>query len=139
MSRKPLFLFLVPTLIIVLAIATSAQAPPTATSDSTTVVLGGTGPTPHLQTVVDGISDLLSSSDVKVKVASADAKSRSVILEDMKVSGNDNLLYVSVNTLAHQRGKISAECFVNGQKAWQEDVRGSLIARSAEGEVGGML
>ncbi len=34
MSRKPLFLFLVPTLIIVLAIAASAQAPPAATSDS---------------------------------------------------------------------------------------------------------
>ncbi len=25
--------------------------------DSATVVLGGTGPTPHLQTVIDGISD----------------------------------------------------------------------------------
>ncbi len=34
MSRKPLFLLFVPTLIIVLAIAVSAQAPPAATSDS---------------------------------------------------------------------------------------------------------
>ncbi len=34
MFRKPLLLFFVPTLIILLAIATSAQAPPTATSDS---------------------------------------------------------------------------------------------------------
>jgi hypothetical protein len=139
MSRKPLFLFLVPTLIIVLAIATSAQAPPAATSDNTTVVLGGTGPTPHLQTVIDGISDLLSSSDVKVKVASGDAKSRSVILEDMKVSGNANLLYVSVNTLPHQRGKMLAECFVDGKKVWEEETRGSLLAASAEGEVRGML
>jgi len=76
--------------------------------DSTTVVLGGTGPTPHLQTVIDGISDLLSSSGVKVKVASGDAKSRTVILEDMKASGNTNLLYVSVNQVKGQRGKILA-------------------------------
>src|SRR2546427_4359628 len=95
--------------------------------DASTVVLGGAGPTPHLQTVIDGISDLLSSSGVKVKVASGDAKSRSVILEDMKVSGNPNLLYVSVNTLAHQRGKILAECFVNGKKVWEEETRGSLL------------
>ena len=60
--------------------------------DSGTVVLGGTGPTPNLQTVLDGISDALSSSGVKVKVASGDAKLRSAILEDMKTSGNTNLL-----------------------------------------------
>jgi hypothetical protein len=107
--------------------------------DSATVVLGGTGPTPHLQTVIDGVSDVLSSGGVKVKVASGDAKSRSVILEEMKTSGNTALLYVTVNTLRGQRGKLLAEAFVDGKKVWEEEVRGSLMAASAEGEVRGML
>ena len=82
--------------------------------DSATVVLGGTGSTPHLQTVIDGISDVLSS-------------------------GNTLLLYVTVNQLRGQRGKILVESFVDGKKVWEEETRGSLMAASAEGEVRGML
>ncbi len=107
--------------------------------DSATVVLGGTGSTPHLQTVIDGISDVLSAGGVKVKVASGDAKARSVILDEMKASGNTLLLYVTVNQLRGQRGKILVESFVDGKKVWEEETRGSLMAASAEGEVRGML
>jgi hypothetical protein len=107
--------------------------------DSATVVLGGTGPTPHLQTVIDGISDALSSGGVKVKVTSGEAKARSVILDEMRTSGNTVLLYVTVNTLRGQRGKILAESFVDGKKVWEDESRGSLMAASAEGEVRGML
>ncbi len=35
--------------------------------DATMMVLGGTGPTTQLQTVLDGISDMLSANKVKVK------------------------------------------------------------------------
>ena len=107
--------------------------------DSTTVILGGTGPTPHLQTVIDGVSDALSSNGVKVKVNSGDSKSRSVILDEMKTSGNTVLLYLTVNSMKGQRGKILAESFVDGKKVWEEDTRGSLMAVSGEGEVRGML
>ena len=107
--------------------------------DSTTVILGGTGPTPHLQTVIDGVSDALSSNGVKVKVNSGDSKSRSVILDEMKTSGNTVLLYLTVNQVKGQRGKILAESFVDGKKVWEENTRGSLMAVSAEGEVKGML
>ncbi len=107
--------------------------------DSATVILGGTGPTPHLQTVIDGVSDALSSNGVKVKVNSGDSKSRSVILDEMKTSGNTILLYLTVNQVKGQRGKILAESFVDGKKVWEEDTRGSLMAVSAEGEVKGML
>ena len=68
---------------LLLAVACSAQG-------SSPVMLGGTGPTPHLQTVLDGISDMLSTNGVKVKMASGDAKSRTVILDEMKTSGGDN-------------------------------------------------
>ncbi len=107
--------------------------------DSATVILGGTGPTPHLQTVIDGISDTLSSGSLKVKVASGDAKARSAILDEMKASGNSVLLYVTVNQVKGQRGKILAESFVDGKKVWEEETRGSFVAVSAEGEVRGML
>ena len=107
--------------------------------DTSTVIIGGTGPTPHLQTVIDGVTDALSSHGVKVKVNSSDSKSRSIILDEMKTSGNTNLLYLTVNQVKGQRGKLLAECFVNGSKVWAEDVRGSFMAVSAEGEVRGML
>jgi hypothetical protein len=107
--------------------------------DSTTVVLAGTGPTPHLQTVLDGVSDLLSSKGVKVEVPSGESSARVVVLGDMKKSGKSNLLYLTVNQVKGQRGKILAECFVNGSKVWSEYSRGSFMAVSAEGEVKGML
>jgi len=107
--------------------------------DSAAVVLGGIGPTPHFQTVLDGIWDALSSSGVKVKVASGEGKARSVILEEMKTSGNTVLLYVTVTKDGGERGKILVESFVDGKKMWQEESRGSQFAGSAEGEVRGML
>ena len=117
---------------LLLAVACSAQG-------STPVMLGGTGPTPHLQTVLDGISDMLSTNGVKVKMASGDAKSRTVILDEMKTSGTTTLLYVTVNQVRGQRGKVAAEAFIDGKLAWAEEVRGSLTAVSAEGEVRQML
>lgn len=113
--------------------------PPSPAISSSTVVLAGTGPTPHLQTVLDGVSDMLSSKGVKVEVPSGEARARVVVLEDMKKSEGSDLLYLSVNQVKGQRGKILAECFVNGSKVWEEDVRGSFMAVSAEGEVRGML
>ncbi|HTQ59674.1 MAG TPA: hypothetical protein VMI32_05600 [Candidatus Solibacter sp.] len=107
--------------------------------DTTTVILGGTGQAPHIQTVIDGVSDALSSSGVKVKVNSGDSKSRTAILDEMKTSGNSVLLYLTVNTVKGQRGKLLAESFVDGKKIWEEEVRGSLMAVSAEGEVRGMM
>ena len=107
--------------------------------DATTVFLGGTGPIPYLQTVIDGISDSLQSAGVKLKVSSGEAKSRTVLLDEMKTSGSTILLYVTVSQAKDQRGKILAESFVNGKKVWEEEVRGSLVAVSAEGEVRGML
>lgn len=112
---------------------------PAMAQDSNTVVLAGTGPTPHLQTVLDGVSDLLSSKGVKVDVPSGEASARVVVLGDMKKSGKSNLLYLTVSQVKGQRGKILAECFVNGSKVWSDYSRGSLTAFSAEGEVNGML
>jgi hypothetical protein len=44
-----------------------------------------------------------------------------------------------VNQLRGQRGKVAAEAFIDGKLAWAEEVRGSLTAVSAEGEVRKML
>jgi hypothetical protein len=48
-------------------------------------------------------------------------------------------LYVTVNQVKGQRGKILAESFVDAKKVWEENSRGSFVAASAEGEVRGML
>jgi len=133
MIRIALKVFLTATAMLAIAVGVCVA------QDATTVILGGTGPTPHLQTVIDGVSDALSSSGVKVKVNSGDSKSRSVILDEMKTSGNTVLLYLTVNQVKGQRGKILAESFVDGKKVWEDDTRGSLVAASAEGEVRGML
>jgi len=103
------------------------------------VMLGGTGENPHLQTVLDGIADMLSGNDVKVKVVSGEAKARSVILDEIKTTGATVLLYATVNQERGQRGKLLVQCFVDGKQAWEEEARGSLTAVSAEGEVKGMV
>ena len=131
-TRMVTRLFLIVGFSLLLAATCSAQG-------STPVTLGGTGPTPHLQTVLDGISDMLSTNGVKVKVASGDAKSRTVIVDEMKASGATTLLYVTVNQAHGQRGKVAAQAFIDGKEVWAEEVRGSFTATSAEGEVRKML
>ena len=117
---------------LLLAVACSAQG-------SSPVTLGGTGPTPHIETVLDGVADLLSTNGVKVKMASGDAKSRTAISEEMKASGATTLLYVTVNQARGQRGKVTAQAFIDGKLVWEEEVRGGFTASSGEGEVKGML
>lgn len=110
-----------------------------AAQDTTSLVLGGTGPTPHLQTVLDGLSDMLSDSGILVKVSPGEARSRSAILDEMKSSGAKTLLYIAVHQAPRQRGKIVAQLFVDGKSAWEEEVRGGFASFSAEGEVRKML
>jgi hypothetical protein len=109
-------------------------------------MLGGTGPTTHLQTVLDGISDMLSANNVKVKIASGEAKSRNVLLDEMKASGATLLLYIEVHQESKKpgvggggRGSIVARSFVDGKPMWEEEVKGGIFAGSAEAEVRKML
>jgi hypothetical protein len=111
-----------------------------AAQSSRTVVIGGTGPTPHLQTMIDGISDMLGSAGIDVKVNSGEAKSRTVILEEMRASGYSNLLFISLYQSENYKGKVIAESFIDGKKIWQEEAGGSSFSMvSPEKEVAGML
>jgi uncharacterized protein YdbL (DUF1318 family) len=102
---------------VVIATMASAQQAPMP------VMLGGAGENPHLQTVLDGVADMLSAGNVNIKVVSGEAKS----------------LYATVNQAKGQRGKVLVQCFLAGQQIWEEEARGSLAAMSAEGEVKGMV
>jgi ABC-type glycerol-3-phosphate transport system substrate-binding protein len=106
---------------------------------STTVMVGGTGENLHLQTVLDGIADMLSDNDIDVKVVSGEAKARRLILEEMKEMGATNLLYVTVTSAPGSRGRLTVQCFIDGKQVWEDEVRGSLVATSADGEIKGML
>ena len=100
--------------------------------DSKPVILAGTGQSPHLQTVLDGISDALSSSGVKAKVISGESKARSAVLDDMKSSGLSTLLYISVYMPESQRGNVVAQLFIDGKEAWQEKITGPIMPQSDE-------
>ena len=104
----------------------------TAAQDATTVVLGGTGTIPGLQTCIDGVAEMLSANGVKVKIASAEPKSRLTIQEEMKSSGTTTLLYLTVQKAPSKRGNILIQSFVNGQQVWQEEFRGQLTGVSRE-------
>ena len=97
----------VASVVLLQLLAGVGMVSPAMAQDSSTVVLAGTGPTPHLQTILDGVSDLLSSKGVKVGVPSGEAMVRVVVLENMKKSGKPNLLYLTVNQVKGQRGGIS--------------------------------
>jgi hypothetical protein len=117
---------IVASVLLLQLFAGAGMVSPAMAQDSATVVLAGTGPTPHLQTVLDGVSDLLSSKGVKVDVPSGEAMARVVVLENMKRSGKSNLLYLTVSQVKGQRGKILAECFVNGCKVWEDPCEGFI-------------
>jgi hypothetical protein len=109
--------------------------------DATTVMLAGTGPTPGFQAVMDGISDTLSSNGIKVKIASGEAKPRTVVLDEMKTSGNTVLLYVTLNQDpgGRLRPKIVAESYVDGKKVWEEEARGGVLRKAPEKFIQEML
>ncbi len=103
-----------------------------AAQDVATVVLGGTGTNPGLQTCMDGIADMLSANGVKVKIASGEPKSRTAIQEEMKSSGAKALLYLTVQKAPSKRGNILVQSFVDGQQVWQEEFRGPMTGVSRE-------
>lgn len=115
-----------------LALASLLFAGTCLAEDAKPVILAGTGQSPHLQTVLDGISDVLSSNGVKVKVISAEPKARSAVLDDMKSSGLSTLLYVSVYMPENQRGNVVAQLFVDGKEVWQEKITGPIMPQSDE-------
>src|ERR1700759_4634842 len=90
-----------------------------------TLALGGTGPAPYFQNALDKIADALTSDGVKVKLLSGEAQPRTALLDEMKKPGYTNLLYITLrnprdNAADSSRGDIVAQCFVGGNKVWEE-------------------
>jgi hypothetical protein len=99
------------------------------TKDANSVVLlGANGAPPHTQTLLDDMTDFLSSHNIKVKQADDHSKSRTQLVEVAKSSGAKNLLYFTVSGLAvHQRPSFTAQCFdVDGKLLWKEEAAAGL-------------
>lgn len=90
---------------------------------SSVVLLGANGSPPHTQTLLDEMTDFLTSHNVKAKQADENSKSRTQLVEIAKASGAKNLLYFTVSGLAvHQRPSFTVQCFdVDGKSVWKEE------------------
>ena len=112
-----------------------------ADKDASTVMLAGTGPTPGLQSVIDGVAEVLLSNGIKVKIVSSESKSRVAVLGDMEASGNTILLFVTLNQdpAGRIRPKIIVESFLGGKKIWEEEQKGGMVRKSQEKWIADML
>ena len=114
-------------------------------AQNSTLALGGTGPAPYFQGALDKIADALTSDGVKVKMLSGEAQPRTALMDEMKKPGYTKLLYITLlsprdNPTDSSRGNIVAQCFVNGNKVWEEKSKSPwLLPLSKEHEVDSML
>ena len=117
----------------------------TVRAQSSTLAIGGTGPSPYFQTALDKIADALTSDGVKVKMLSGEAKSRTALLDEMKKPGYSDLLYITLhnprdNPADSSRGDIVAQCFVDGNKVWEEKSKSPwFLSISKDHEIDSML
>jgi hypothetical protein len=114
-------------------------------STDSTVVLGGSGPSPYFEGAVDKIADALTSAGVKIKILSGGPTAKTALLDEMKQPGYSNLLYVTLESPRDDpsnssRGGIVGDCFVGGVKVWEEKAKGPLVLPlSTDHEVANMI
>lgn len=97
------------------------------------VLVCGTGVSPHYETIVDGLMDFLAESKVAAKLSDGNGSARSSCVGKAKEAGAESLLYVTTNVSSTSaRGTTySVQCFdAEGKKLWEEEVRGPLISSS---------
>jgi len=137
LRRLLTFLFMVEGLILASQIA-GAQQKPTATPTqkeppqqrTAKVYLGGVGTSPHIQTVLDDITDFLLEKKVAAtQVTGGEEKSRHQLVARVKEAGGESLLFLSLDTGESQsdvsfRGiRLKAQCFTaDGERLWEDEV-----------------
>jgi len=111
-----------------------------------TVLLAGAGAEPHINSLLDGLSDQLKAAGVNVKLLQIEGKSRTAAVEYLKTSGAQSLLYATADINVGprvgmgQQDKLTLQCFdKNGTQLWEEKVSGGMMAGSADKSVKNML
>ena len=92
------------------------------------VYVGGVGRSPHIQTVLDDITDFLLEKKVAAtQVTGREEKSRHQLVARVKEAGGESLLFLSLDTAESQsdipfRGiRLKAQCFTaDGERLWED-------------------
>lgn len=114
----------------------SAEAAEQAPTKTAVVLLCGTGPSPHFETIVNGVSDALADRAVKTSVADGHEFSRSTCLTKANDAGALSVLYIVADISEKDRSIVSATCLApDGRKLWSEEAKGPWITTSVNATV----
>jgi hypothetical protein len=87
------------------------------------ILVGVNGIPPHAQTLLDEMTDFLTSKHIKVKQVDDNSKSRTQLVEVAKSTGAKSLLYFTATGIGfHESPKLTVHCFdTNGTLLWKEE------------------
>ncbi len=107
-----------------LRIQTQSQSQEPVRKVPTRVLIAGSGSPSYVQTVLDDLTDFLTSKGVSIRQADAQSKSRDSYIDQLTALGAESLLYVSVDIgVGQPSDHIKVDCFDReGKKLWHEDV-----------------
>ena len=118
-------------LIAVLAMCT---IPALAEEPAHSVLLCGSGPSPHYDVLVSGLSDALHAKQVTVKMTAASDLSFTDCIGKATELRATSLLYLAVQDAEPDGLVVSAECRTSGgQKLWSEIAKGPWESQSLDG------
>jgi hypothetical protein len=116
--------------------ALAAQGAEQAPTKAPAVLLCGTGPSPHFETIVNGLSDSLADRSVKTSVADGHDFSRSSCLTKANDTGAVSLLYIVADISEKDRSIVTATCLApDGRKLWSEEAKGPWLTTSVNATV----
>lgn len=103
------------------------------------VFIGGSGPAPHFEFVVDALSAALA--EAKITVKTGEGSTRGVCLEKTNAVGAKTLLYVvaAVSERNAHDSNVTLQCIgADGTKLWEEEQQGPFLSSSAKSTVKGI-
>jgi hypothetical protein len=118
---------------LLLAQLSAAPEPRAAANEKNAkVYIAGVGPTPHIQAVLDDLTDFLVSKKVPAKqLANSEGKTRNELAARVKERGGESLLYLSLDIGSGQSDTLKAQCVnAEGERLWEEEATGPMVATS---------
>lgn len=106
------------------------------------VLICGAGMEPHLQTLMDSLTDFLKGQGVAVKQVEAEGKSRNACLERLKELKGESLVYVTLDmALGQPKDTVTVQCFnAEGKELWKEKASGGFgLFHGAGGTINNMM
>jgi hypothetical protein len=114
---------------------------PKAKEQAPAVLIGGTGVSPHYETIVNDLLDSLKEQSVSIKVCEGHDLARSTVVDKAKEVGAGSVLYVAVfvsEKIAYET-TLTIQCVsADGTKLWEEKLKGPFMSSSVDSTVRGI-